>query len=112
MAAPAVLGFGGTASTMCYIVGPLAASASWIAVWEVTRGIRWLNIPLGAALVAMPLVFGFSTVPLANSVAVGLALMVLPFAGSGASGSYGGGWAALLPGHGIDRGSSLAERDD
>jgi hypothetical protein len=109
MAAPAVLGFGEPASTVSHVIGPLAASASWIAVWSVTRGVRWLDLLFGAALLVAPLAFGYPTMAFVNSVIMGLALLALPFASSGAVSGYGGGWATLWPGRSVDPGPSRSE---
>jgi hypothetical protein len=47
MFAPAVLGFSTLAVSAHRVVGPLAVSFGLIAAWEVTRGLRWLNLVSG-----------------------------------------------------------------
>ncbi len=71
IAAPAVLGYGGAARTNDRIVGPLIASVALIAVWEVTRPVRWANIPLGLWLILAPWLVGFHGVARPASVVVG-----------------------------------------
>jgi hypothetical protein len=80
------------------VVGPLAAAAGLISVWEVTRGMRWLNLPLGVGLAAAALVLGYPTIPLLHDLAVGLALAAFSFAGGRTTRRFGGGWRSLLAG--------------
>ena len=103
MAAPAVLGYGDPARTSDHIVGPLAASFAFVAVWQVTRSLRWANLPLGAWLLVAPWVLGYELVPLLNSSAVGLLLMGLACVRGKVTQRFGGGWASLLPQHQTDR---------
>ena len=50
MAAPDVIGYTGPARTNDRIIGPLAVSCAVIALWEVTRPMRWGNLALGVWL--------------------------------------------------------------
>jgi hypothetical protein len=99
MAAPAVLGYGDPARTNDRIVGPLSASFAFIAIWEVTRGLRWAGLPLGAWLLVAPWVLGnYASTPTLNSMVVGLLLIALSLVRGNIGQSFGGGWSALLPG--------------
>jgi hypothetical protein len=92
MASPAVLNYGGGARVCALVLGPLAASFSWIALSEVTRPIRRLNLPLGIGLLLSVLFFQQSMRSALNSAVVGLLLGVLALVSSPIKGSYGGGW--------------------
>ncbi len=59
MTAPAVLRYSNPAQTNDRIIGPIVASISIIAIWQVTRAIRWLNLPLGAWLILAPALLGY-----------------------------------------------------
>ena len=98
MAAPAVLGYGDPARMNDRIVGPIAASFAFIAVWEVTRGLRRFNVALGAWLVVAPWMLGYDTVATVNSTAVGPFLIFFAALGGTVGQRFGGGWASLVPG--------------
>ena len=118
MAAPAVLGYSGTAAaTNDRIVGPVAASAAIIAMWEATRGLRRVNLLLGAWLIAAPWVLGHPDAAAWNSVLVGVATAAASLVRGRLTHRYAGGWAAVLgtgaiPPHDGDRplGSPLPQR--
>ncbi|MDP8923989.1 MAG: SPW repeat protein [Chloroflexota bacterium] len=101
MAAPAVLGYGDPAKRIDHIVGPVAASFAFIAVWEVTRSLRWVNVLLGAWLLVAPWVLGYATTPTVNSMVVGTLLIVLASVRGEVTEQFGGGWSSLLPGHAV-----------
>ncbi len=68
LAVAAVLGYGGVASTDHRIVGPIGAAFAVIAIWEVTRPLRWIEAPPGAWRVVAHLVLGYPALDaLANS---------------------------------------------
>ena len=96
MAAPAVLGYGDPARDADRIAGPLAASFAFIAVWDVTRGLRWLNVPLGTWLLVAPWLLGYGPTATVNSTVVGILLLALAFVRGAVSQQFGGGWASLL----------------
>ncbi|MBX6341321.1 MAG: hypothetical protein IRY97_02595, partial [Thermomicrobiaceae bacterium] len=81
MAAPSVLAYHGVARTNDRIVGPIAASLSAIAAWEVTRSLRYADLVVGFWLLAAPVVLGYPVTPALNSLVVGLALIGLSFLG-------------------------------
>lgn len=96
LASPAVLAYGAPASNVSWIVGPIAASFAFIAAFEIGRPLRWLNVPLGAALVVAPAALDYDAAAFANSVAVGLALVALALATRPSGDAYGGGWSSLF----------------
>jgi hypothetical protein len=95
MAAPAALGYGDPARTNDRIVGPIVASLAVVAIWEVTRGLRWVNVVCAAWLLVAPWVLGEGTTAAVNSVAVGSLLLALAFVGGSRRQRFGGGWASL-----------------
>ena len=105
MAAPAVLGYDDPAKMIDHVVGPIAASFAFIAVWEVTRSLHRVNVLLGAWLLVAPWVLSYATTPTINSSIVGVLLIVLAFVGGEVTQQFGGGWSSLLPGH------TVAERE-
>lgn len=99
MAAPDVLGHVGPARTNAHIVGPLVATFACVAIWEATRAVRWLNVGLGAWLALAPWALRYSWPEAVHSTAVGLLLARLAYTPGGLRHRFGGGWAALWPGH-------------
>jgi hypothetical protein len=95
MAAPDVLGYDGAAATSDRIAGPVLAAVSFLAVFQITRGLRWANLPIGAWLAAAPWVLGFPADATVNSMLCGAAALVLAPIGSPDQRRYGGGWIAL-----------------
>jgi hypothetical protein len=95
MAAPAVLGYGNPAQTNDRIAGPLAAAFAVIAVSEITRPVRWANLPIGLWLLIAPWVLGYPLAAAANSIIAGVILIVCARLGGGVTGQFGGGWSAL-----------------
>ena len=98
MAAPTVLGYGELAAASHRIVGPVAAAFAIVAIWGHMRPLRWMNLLLGAVLVALPVFFDAGVPAMANSVVVGLALFALGFVRGRVEGTYGGGWSSLWTG--------------
>ena len=96
MAAPAVLGYADPARTNDHIMGPIAASFAFIAIWQLMRPLRWIELVVGAWLLAAPWILGYGTAPTGNSLVVGLLLAVLAFLGARTNKRFGGGWASLL----------------
>ena len=97
MAAPTVLGYTGTAAeTNDRIVGPLALTCAFVAIWEATRPLRRGNLAIGLWLLAAPFVLGYdATAPLVNSLLVGAALAALSFVRGPRKHQFGGGWRSL-----------------
>jgi hypothetical protein len=76
-AAPDVLGYDGPARISHLIVGPIAASISLIAVSDVLRELRWVNLGLGGWLVISGLFLDPQPLPLFTGVAIGMSLAAL-----------------------------------
>lgn len=97
MAAPAVLGYAGSAATSDRIVGPTAAAIAWIAGSEATRSLRWGNVVLGVWALLSPLFLDHSTGAAVHSVISGIVLVLSALATGGMPRQkYAGGWKALL----------------
>ncbi len=97
MAAPAVLGYSGAAQANDRIVGPLVASCAIIAWWQITRGLRWLNVLLGAWLLLAPWVLGYQQSSTAiNSMIAGAVIVALSLVKGKTDKPFGGGWRALF----------------
>ena len=98
MAAPDVLDYGGAASTNAHIAGPLALTCSFIAVWEILRGVRFANALIALWLIFAPWVLGYDdTGALVSDRLVGLVLLLTVLLGGPTGGRFGGGWRALRP---------------
>lgn len=95
MAAPAVLGYGDPAATSDRIVGPLVASFALIALWEVTRAIRWVNVVLAAWMILAPVLLGYEHLAFINSVSSGLMVGGLSLVRGRTKHSFAGGWRSL-----------------
>jgi uncharacterized membrane protein len=77
MAAPALLGVQGAIATQHYIVGPLVVTCSVMAIGEVARPVRLLNLLFGGWFILAPwLLPGASTALLWSDMLVGLLLIV------------------------------------
>ena len=98
MAAPSVLGYGDPARMNDRIVGPIVASFAFIAVWEVTRSLRWVNMLLGAWLIVAPWILDFGSAATINSSIVALCVMTAAWTGGSISQSFGGGWWSMVAG--------------
>lgn len=96
MASPSVLDFGEPASTNNLIAGPVVVSMAVIAIWEVTRELRWVNVAIGVWLLLAPWILGFETEPVVNSLASGVVLIGLSLVRGAVNSSFGGGWKALF----------------
>jgi hypothetical protein len=107
MAAPAALRYEGTlAADHDRVVGPVLASFACIAMWEVTRPLRWGNAVIGAWLLAAPWVLGFPPVATVNSMAAGAVVVGLSLVRGKLTHDFAGGWASLLPGRRIRDGAA------
>jgi hypothetical protein len=95
MAAPAVLGYGEPARTNDHIVGPIAASFAIIAINEVSRPLRRINLIAGLWLLIAPWVLGYQLIDTINSTAVGVNLIVFSSLGGRIRHHYAAGWASL-----------------
>lgn len=99
MAAPGAIGYGRPAATSDHIVGPLVATFACIAIWEATRGVRWMNLPLGVWAALAPLVLAAPALAIANSLACGVLIAALSTRGGAIEQRFGGGWSMLWSGN-------------
>jgi hypothetical protein len=95
-AAPDTLGYAGIARVSHLIVGPIVASVSLIAISDVARELRWVNLLLGAWLVLSAVVVEHDQLALFTGVAVGMALAALAIVRGPINQRLGGGWRAAL----------------
>lgn len=97
MCFPSVLGYTGNPAANDRIAGPVAASLAIIAMWEVTRSLRWVNALVAVWLLFAPWVLGYGTVAaIVNSMAVGVLMFACALVKGEVKGRYGGGWSALV----------------
>lgn len=96
IAAPGVLHYAPGAQTNDRIVGPLVVSFSIIAIWQITRALRWLNLPLGLWLIVAPgLLDHVSKVARWSDLAAGIVLVALAFVRGPCPHRFAGGWPSL-----------------
>lgn len=98
MASPSLLEYSDPARSNDWIVGPVAASLSVIAISKITRGLRWALLPLGLWQLLAPWALGFSSTPVLNATGTGLLLLACLALSRPATARAGGGWRSLLPG--------------
>jgi hypothetical protein len=97
MAAPDVLGYGGTAGVGDHVVGPIVVGSAVVAAWPVMRPLRWVGLVAGAWLLVAPWIFGdYGTVAMENGSVVGFLLAALALLGGERESRFGGGWRRLL----------------
>lgn len=84
------------AQTNNRIVGPLVVSLSVIAIWQITRALRWLNLPLGLWLIVAPGLLGYFTSSAGwSDMAAGIVLTVLAFVPGKHPHRFAGGWPSI-----------------
>lgn len=99
MAAPAVVGYHGPARINDQTCGPLIASFAIIALWEVTRELRWMNLALGFWLMLAPLVLHYVTwVSAINNLICSTVLIICALVPGKKTHRFNGGWASLFSG--------------
>ncbi len=78
LARPDILPFAGNAADCDHLIGATVVTVAAIASAEVTRIVRFANIPLGILLIATAVVFATNQLPgLVSEIVCGLALIVL-----------------------------------
>lgn len=93
MAAPDVMGYEGPERTVDHIVGPLVVSMAIIAMAEVTRSARWVNVALGLWLMLAPVLLRYEPLHIgARSALVGGAILLLSSFRWPERERTGGGW--------------------
>ncbi len=90
-----LLGAEGSLANAHHLLGALVLTVTSIAAAEVARPARYLNVLLGAALVAAPFVFGADVATTAFTVAAGVAIVALSVRRGAIRGRYAG-WSRLL----------------
>ncbi len=91
MAAPAIFGTEGTAADSNHLVGALVVTLAVIAMAEVTRTARFLNILCGIWIISAPwLLNGAGMATIWNSVIVGLGLIIFSLPRGQVRERYGG----------------------
>jgi hypothetical protein len=95
MVAPAVVGYGGAARTNDEIVGPLVATLGAMAISQVTRAARFVNLALAVWLVGAPILLGFTLPQALHHAGLGLVLAGLSLVPRPDRKKQGGGWSAL-----------------
>jgi hypothetical protein len=96
MVSPRVLGYEEPASSVSWIVGPIAASIAFLAAFPITRGVRWANVATGLLLASAAAVLDFPVAARANAFAAAAALVWFAAAAGTAPDRYAGGWRSLL----------------
>jgi nucleoside-diphosphate-sugar epimerase len=89
------IGTEGALANAHHLLGSLVLTVIAIAAAEVTRAVRYVNVLLGAALIAVPFLYAGDTTSIVVSVACGLAIIVLSFRRGTIRGSYGD-WDRLI----------------
>lgn len=91
MASPTVLGFDGTAAHSNHLVGALVVTVAVMALGEVGRSLRFVNILFGAWFIVAPwLLSGTTTAATLSDALVGVALILLSIRRGPVRESYGG----------------------
>lgn len=95
MAAPDVLGYADPVRSVHHVIGPIVASLSTIAMWQVVRAVVRANLASAAAITVAA--FWADTVPIALLCAgAGALLGALALAPIHVGDRYAGGWMALV----------------
>ena len=98
MASPAVLDYADPARANDRIIGPIVASLAIIAIWEIGRPLRWLNVILGAWLLIVPWLLGHPPDARWNSLAAGALVLGFSLVKGKRTHPFGGGWSSLWTG--------------
>jgi hypothetical protein len=88
-------GSSGAMANADHVIGFLVLTTLSIAAAEPTRAVRYVNVLFGVALLATPFVFDAGTPATINSIACGIALIVLSHRRGAIRQSYGN-WTRLL----------------
>lgn len=97
MASPALLQFNKAASDNNYIVGPLVLTCAIVALWEVNRSARYLNMAAGVWLAVSPLILNIQpTDAIWSTILSGVLIAAFSFVKGSIKGQYGGGWRSLF----------------
>ena len=95
MASPAVLNYADPARANDQLIGPIVASLAIIAMWEIARPLRWINVVLGGWLLIAPWVLGHAPDARWNSLAAGTLVLGFSLVKGKRTHQTGGGWSSL-----------------
>jgi hypothetical protein len=93
--APSVFGHDGAARTNGHVVGPLVATFGAMAISQVTRAARFVNLALAVWFVGAPILLGFTLPQALHHAGLGLVLAGLSLVPRPDRKKQGGGWSAL-----------------
>jgi hypothetical protein len=96
MAAPALLHYGDLAGDNHRVVGPCVAALAIVALSQVTRVLRRINLLLGVWLIVSPIWFNSGTTAALVGVLSGCVVAALSFEPGPRPHSYGEGWRTLF----------------
>jgi hypothetical protein len=89
------LGTQGALANADHLIGALVVTVCAVASAEVARAARYLNVPLGVALVVVPFVYGATPVQTVTALICGFALVALSLPRGAIHGRYGG-WERFI----------------
>lgn len=98
VAAPTLVGYDGAAADVHHVVGTLAASVSFVALWEHLRALRLVNAVLTFPLFSAPFVVSHPPAATTTALLSGALLLCLAFVRGRTADSFGGGWSSLWTG--------------
>jgi hypothetical protein len=99
IAAPALLDFDGAARTNDRIAGPIALTFAFVGAWEILRGVRLVNVAVGAWLLIAPWMLRYdANAAIVSDTVVGVALIVGALLAGETSAQFSGGWRSLRNG--------------
>jgi SPW repeat len=98
MASPAVLDYADPARANDRIIGPIVASMATIAIWELTRPLRWVNVILGSWLLIAPWLLGHPADAHWNSLTASMLILACSLVKGNRTHHFGGGWSSLWKG--------------
>ncbi len=95
MVSPAVLNYADPARANDRLIGPIVASLAIIAMWEIARPLRWINVVLGGWLLIAPWLLGHASDARWNSLAAGALIFGFSLVKGRRTHRIGGGWSSL-----------------
>jgi hypothetical protein len=114
MIAPDVFQYSKNIANSAHIAGPLIATFSIIAIWECTRNVRLLNLPVAAWMLMAPLFIPYdSDSALMHDYGVAIIIIFLLLVNPSRKHRFGGGWPSVLrsdTAHARAAGNALSRR--
>jgi SPW repeat-containing protein len=95
MMSPAVLAYADPARANDRIIGPIVVSLAIIAMWEISRPLRWVNVLLGTWLLIAPWLLAYPPSGRWNSLATGAVVLGFSLVKGKRTHDFGGGWSSL-----------------